>query len=126
MNKILLVIFAVILVLLVLPIFAYAETTGGPGFDNDLGGFNGFRSYVVGHDHEYTDANTQRSKNFEIGPGLDLILQERAEKQNNLTPLKTVMEARYDFGNKNGGVYVVATYRLSEVVKGVKDLFTRE
>lgn len=116
-KKLLLSLIAV--AILLLPLGAIAETTGGADWDKDLGWANGIRDYVGGHSHDYE----QYDPKFEVGAGLDLIVQERKETQNNLTPLKTTVESKYDFNNENGSVYVVATYRVSEVWTGITDLF---
>ena len=112
----------VMMIALAIAIPAFSDNTDGADFTNDLGWGNGIRDYAVGHGHEYTDANTQRAKRFQVGVGVDVIVQERTGRQNNLTPLRTTVEGKWDIANKNGGVYVVATYRLSEIWKGVVDL----
>ena len=33
-----------------------------------------------------------------------------------------MVEGKFDIANKTGGVYIVATYRLSEIWKGAVDL----
>lgn len=110
----------VIVLAMLAPFVCFADNTGGAGWDNDLGGFNGIRNYVGGHGHEY--ANTQRAKRFAVGVGVDVIVHERAESQNNLTPLITTLETKWDIANKNGGAYLVATYRLSDMWTGLVDL----
>ena len=116
-------IFIAIIAVIMIPLVCFAETTGGADWGTDLGGLNGIRDFAFGHTAEYTDANTQRARKWQVGAGIDLIILERTAEQNNLTPLIVTSETRVDFNNKfNGTQYFVVTYRLSEVWAGLVDL----
>ena len=113
-------IFIAVIAIIFIPFVCFADNTGGADWDNDLGGLNGIRNYGVGHGHQY--ANTQRAKRFAVGLGGDFIFSRRSETQNNLTPLVTTLETRWDIANKNGGAYLVGTWEAVEVKNGIIDL----
>lgn len=112
--KKLLLIFAILLIATVPAVMA--DTTSGANWDYELDEIG----ELLGHGHQYS--NTQRAKRWQVGVGLDLIIHERSAEQNNLTPLIITSETRLDFNNKSGTQYFVATYRLSEVWKGIVDI----
>ncbi len=109
---------ALVIMALLMVVPALAENTGSADWDNPIGGIGD----LINHGHGYTDANTQRAKRIAVGVGVDLIVHERTINQNNLTPLRTTVEGKWDIANKNGGVYVVATYHAADVWKGLVDL----
>ena len=117
MKRLLLILAILVIALSFVPV-AYADTTNGADYNYDIGGLG----EIINHDHGYVNSNTQRAKRWQVGLGADIIVQEKQEGQNNLFPIQTIVEGKYDIANKNGGVYVVATYRWSDMWKGMIDV----
>ncbi len=93
-----------VLALLLMPIGIMAEdTTDGANWNTNMGVlFNP----TIGHDHDYTKYEPQ----FEAGVGLDLTIYENEGQ--GLAPNEVTIESKYDFGNENGSVYLVAKYNV--------------
>jgi len=104
---------------------AFAEQTGPADYDNDLGKLgNKLRACTTDHDHEYVDTNTdtQRNPEVELGAGIDLVVFEKEEAEDEsilakATPSVLTVETKWDFANENGSAYVVATYKLADLFK---------
>ena len=74
-SKVFVFIMVLVALMLIVPM-AFASTTDGPEYTNDLGWGNGVRDYTGDHDHEYNDNNTQRSKKWRVELGADIIVQD--------------------------------------------------
>ena len=97
-----------IAVAFVLP--AFADDTSQADWNKNLGGANGIREYVAGHNHSYEEYDPE----YEAGIGVDLIIF-RDQGDRALVPDVVTVENKWDFSNENGAVYVVASYDLSSL-----------
>ena len=93
----------------------FAEETGPADWDQSLGRFgNKLRECTSGHDHEYTDINsdTQYEPQYGLEAGVDLIIWEEDEEEETLLPNAVMIESRWDFANENGRTALVAIFKL--------------
>jgi len=98
--------------MLFLASFAYAENTGNPDYTGNPGPFRRW----LNHTHHYE----QSEPDYALGVGLNIGLYkadpEREGAKKAIPDLVTV-ENKYDFVNENGGSYLVATYNIFDMFK---------
>jgi hypothetical protein len=99
--------------------FALAEETSQANWNNDLGKFGDcLREKATGHSHAYELPDADR--NIAYGAGIDLIVYEGPAEKEGLKkaiPDNVAIQTKYDFGNQEASGYLVATYKLNDLLK---------
>lgn len=102
-------------VLLMLSVSVFAETTNDADWKNDLGGGNGIREYISNHSHEYPNAEKTSKYMVPLGVEVDVTLYEM-----DLFSLPIALGARgeYDLNNGVWGAFAKVSINLSPMIKG--------
>lgn len=89
-------------------------------WDNDLGSFGDkLRDKTSGHSHTVIDNDTTYEPEYEVGPGLDLVVFEADANRTGAKkaiPDSVEIQTKWDFANDNGSTYVVAKYNIWDLV----------
>jgi hypothetical protein len=105
--------------------FAEEGTTSDPTYSGSSNTLVNFENYLVDtgkvtHSHQFLYEQTDASRNFEYGAGLDLVVYQAEPEREGIKkaiPDEVTIESKYDFANEEGQSYVVAKYNIWNMLK---------